>query len=539
MIISIPGGVSQLPCSGVDHAHSDEASAPLAANASADASAAAASAAPASPSATLSANAAEAAAVPRIALHLLGTDGTVASATPRAETPSFVGPFFEEPPFGATPADDELDIIAGYLCQDDHFIMREIDASVRAVVDPTTHILKLSGREVCAALRQPHALHNLGVLHLMDCKDDDLIDLAAMLSKMPETDFELILEAGLFGRHRVSVVGIAPLAALRLAGLTLKGIPVPEAMSRALALSVSPLSITPPYLDDYESNIYEISQIPTLHSLTVGVSTMLTPETIDALRSHPALETLHVNALSGNAISLLATSERLRSLTVANIVNGEVRALSALADNPVLTSLSVGVNHANALAVLSRNVALQKLSISVSEIPPSLLSAFASMPTLEEFHLSRRGRGIMSMSVYDIAGLCAKPLKSLSFYDVHMDSGTRLFLATAQTANLRLQFCTPFETNDFAALGQNRSITSLVMNTHDIAENDDAILSMVKSGLPQLESLSVKVGSGTPNIAKDVIRAAWTASGRHLANLDMEVRFVSADLKGGYESDYY
>jgi len=525
MIPNMAGGALQSPLSGGGHAHSDGASAAPAT----ESSAATASASLASSSVAGSASAASASAIPRISLHLLGTDSAACSITPDAASPPFV----------AIPGNDELSIIAGYLSQDDQLGMRDIAASVRAVVDPTIHTLKFSSREACATLRQPNALRNLRELHLTDCKDEDLIDLAAMLAEMPIIDFGLIVEAGLFGRHRVTADGIRPLAALGLTGLTLKGIPVPVDMSRALVLSVSPLSINLPYLDDYQSNVYELSQIPMLHSLQVGVAKMLTPETIEALRTHAALETLHLNTVSGKAISILATSEHIRSLTVANIIDGEIAALNALADNHVLTSLSLGVNDANALAALSRNVTLQKLSISVAHIPPALLSSFASMPALEHFQLSRRGQAAVSITVDGIAALCAKPLHALSFYEVHMDSATRSRLATAQTTSLRLQFCTSFESEDFAAFSHNRSITSLFMMNDRLNNNDDDILSLVTSGLPQLESLYVDVGSGAPNIAKEVIQAAWTASGRQLSNLDMDVRYVSVNPNDGYDSDDY
>ena len=50
---------------------------------------------------------------------------------------------------------------------------------------------------------------------------------------------------------------------------------------------------------------------------------------------------------------------------------------------------------------------------------------------------------------------------------------------------------------------------------------------------------SVEVGSGTPNTAKEAIQAAWTASGRQLGNLNVNVRNVSVNPNEGYDSSDY
>jgi len=471
--------------------------------------------------------------MPRIPLHRLNSDSAVGSAI--ASTTPGATPSATASPFVAIPGNDELGIIVGYLPQDDQLMMRDIDASVRAVVDPAIHTLKLSAHDARALLLEPNALSNLRCLHLTHCKDADLIDLAATLGKMPKTNFELILQSDLFGRDWVTADSIGPLATVRLAGLTLKDIPVPADMSRALALSISPLSISIPHICS-NSSVYEISQIPMLRSLQVGRQEV-TLQTIEALRTHAQLETLHINTLSGNAVINLATSQRIRSLTVANMTGGEVGALNALADNHVLTALTLGVDQASGLAALSRNVTLQALSISVSAMPPSLLSSLAGMPALEDFHLSKRGRGVLSISQDDILSLCEKPLKSLSLYEVQMDGAARSRLAAARTASLRLQFCTPFAGEDFAALSHNQSIVSLFMMSALRNKNDDDILSLVTNGLRLLESLDIGVGSEAPEIARASIQAAWTASGRQLANLNLDVRYVSPSPNNGYDSD--
>jgi hypothetical protein len=382
--------------------------------------------------------------------------------------------------------------------------------------------LKLSSFEARAVLRQPHALHNLRELYLTDCNDEDLIFLAALLATMPKTNFELIVKSNPFDNH-VSVDGIRPLAALRLSGLTLTDMPVPAEMSQALALSVAPLSITLPYLYDSESSVYEISQLPILRALRVGRQQRVTPETIAALQSHPALETLQAYSLSGTDICTLATNSRIQSMTIAHIVEGEAAALRALADNRVLTSLDIAVDDANSLAALSRNVTLKHLSISAPNMPSAVLSSLAAMSALDILELSSSGVEKQPIGVEAIADLCVKPLKSLSFFRFVMNGAARLRLATAQTAILRLQFCTPFKSADFAALSQNRSITALVMQPDTGTRDYRDVLSLVESRHLALASLTISVGSEAPHVAKSAIQAAWTASGRRLGNLHLDV----------------
>ena len=191
----------------------------------------------------------------------------------------------------------------------------------------------------------------------------------------------------------------------------------------------------------------------------------------------------------------------------------------------------VEVIEADSLAVLAQNATIQALSLIVSDLPKSLLGSLATMPALNSVHLASRHPYIVSIGGDDIQALCAKPLKSLSLYDMALDSAACAQLAAAQTASLRLQFCTAFGSEDFVALSQNRSITSLFMMTEGITpgNNYEAVLSMVTSGLPQLESLTIDVGSETPVDAKAAIEAAWAASGRLLVNLDVTSRYVSAN----------
>ena len=461
------------------------------------------------------ARASGAAQIHRIALHALGTGNAAASAA-NLSAPAFV----------ATADKDTLGIITAYLSQDDQLVMRNVDASVRAVVDPIIHALRLSAREACILFAQPNDLSKLRELYLTNVNDKDLIDLAELLKQMPKTDFELTLELNSFHSRGssasalISVEGLGPLLALRFSGLTLKHIPISAALSRALEHSVSPLSLTLPYHNSGEDLLDEISRIPTLRSLQIGRQCNMSSVAINALRSHEKLDRLEIYIISGEHLAILATSAHIRSLKVEFIRHGgQAAALTALAENHALTSLDLRVDDANALAVLSQNVTLQKLYLNVRQLTRSSLASIAAMPALEEFLLSGHAGLEEPICVDDIAALSARPLKSLSFRDIQMDGPMRSLLATAKTAKLRLESCTPFEREDFAALGQNRSIGSLFIWNSGRSTSFDDVLSMVTSGLPQLESLDVTVRYAEGVVP--AIEAAWVASGRQLANLNL------------------
>lgn len=466
-------------------------------------------------------------AIPRIALHRLGHDSTAVSAAASTAVSAAVSaiPGAVKPPFVPESDNDTLGIIAGYLQQEDQLVMRNIDASIRAVVDSTIHTLKLDSRDACVVLSEPNALHNLRELHVTECTDEALIELAAKLAEMPKTDFTLIVQSKPFFNH-VSVNGIRPLLALHLSGLMLKNIPVPLEMSRALAHSIAPLSIYLPYVLDKNSNVYEISQLPALRLLSVGHQAV-TPAAIEALRWHPALEKLHIHTLVGSDVCTLATSADIHTLSIAKIRDGEAAALRALADNNVLTSLGVGVDYADSLSALSQNGTLKQLRLSVRDLSPSVLPALARMPALENFELSCERTQALAIGVGDIQALCTKPLKSLSFNGFTLADAARKLLATAQTNSLQVQLCTPFESTDLAVLSQNRSITSLLIQPGSGAiDNYRDVMALVTSTRLHLASLSIRVGSRTPESDKDALQTAWITSGRQLSNLELEVFLV-------------
>ena len=495
MNVSKPASVSFFALPGIGHAQADSAS---------TASAVCAAAAPGSIE------------IHRIALHALSASGAAAVSVTGAAAPAFV----------AIPDNDTLGIIAAYLPQDDQLLMRKIAPVVGAVVDPTIHTLKLSARQACTLLSQANHLTKLRELHLTEFNDKDLIDLAAILTSMPKTDFELILKLNMFQSRRtpapvsapVSADGLRALAAVRLSGLTLKDIPISIEMGRALALSMSPLSISLAY--DHTGKGYEVSQIPMLRSLQVHSLTSLTTKAIDALRSHETLAKCEIRIISGDDLAILATSVHIRSLKIGFIGRGgEAAALRALADNRVLTSLDVRVDEANALAVLSHNATLQKLRINVRQLAPSSLASIATMPALKEFVLSGHAGLKEPIGVDDIAALCVKQLNALSFCDIQMDGATRSLLATAQTAMLRLESCTPFESEDFAALNRNQSIKSLFIWNAGRSTRYEDVLSIVASGPPQLEWLNITINDRQGVV--QTIEAAWLASGRRLENLHL------------------
>ena len=349
----------------------------------------------------------------RIPLHALGLDNAAARALANAPNAPNARPI-------VTPSNDALGIIASYLPQRDQLLMRCMNKSTHKVVNAAIHTLKLTTREACVALREPHAFRNLRELHLT-------------------------------GTH----------------------LPSP---------------------------------------------------TIDALRWHPALDTLHIEMLTGHDVTTLAASAHIRSLSVKYIYQDEITALRALADNNVLTSLSLAVTQASSLAALSRNMTLQKLSIALSDLPPLLLRSLAGMAALEELRLISQGSQHLRIDVDDMLAISAKPLKSLTFHRFQMDNATRLRLATSQTAGLEMELCTSFESADFAALSRNQSITSLFIKPdNDLRIRYDDVLSLVTNGSPRLESLNIRFRSDTPDIARAGIQSAWIASGKQVSKLHLDV----------------
>jgi len=334
-----------------------------------------------------------------------------------------------------TPSNDALGIIASYLPQNDQLAMRRMNKSAYKIVDSTVQSLKLTTREACTVLRQPNALRNLRELHLILCKDDALIELATILSKMRKTDFELIVPGSRYGKG-VTVDGIRPLMDVRLSRLTLRDMTVHEDMRAVLDSSVSPLSIDLGHV--YEDvDIDAISRLRQLHSLKVGVN--LTLATLVALGSHQALETLSLQTVSESGVRVLAASAHIRTLSIGRIYDGEAAALSALAANKVLTSLAVAVADGRSLEALSRNATIQNLSVQVSDGPKSFLGLLATMPSLACFCFGPRDYEHVSVTGDDIQALCEKPLKALSIYRIKLDSAARSLLANAKIARVLLQ----------------------------------------------------------------------------------------------------
>ena len=495
MNFSKPAGVSPSALSQIDHAQAHGAAAASAA-AAADVSKA-----------------------HHVPLQALGFGSAAVSARPV----HFVG-VPDNHSFVAALDDDTLGITAGYLSQSDQLLMRQVDPSVRAVVDPIIHTLKVSAREACTLLSQPNRFSKLRELRLSDFRftDPDLTDLARVLATMPKTDFELIVGTNSIGYGSTDIVdGVKALAALRLSGLTLNGISISNDTSRALALSGTPISIHLPNVVDGHDDLYEIVQIPMLRSLRAGYVSDLSADAINALRSHEALEHFDIDDISGEHLAILATSANIRSLAIEFITRGaQAAALSALATNRVLTSLEIGVDNGNAFAALSQSMTLQKLRMHVHELAPSSLASIATMPALKEFHLSVNDEREASIGGNDIAALCAKQLTSLSFCNIKMDGPARLHLATAKTTELRLEGCTPFASEAFAVLNQNQSIKRLFMSSLALFTSNENILSLVTSGMPQLESLDVTVkGWG----AVQGIKTAWVNSGRQAGNLNLRI----------------
>ncbi|MGI4985561.1 MAG: hypothetical protein ACRYGL_19875 [Janthinobacterium lividum] len=211
--------------------------------------------------------------------------------------------------FIAELANDPLGVVASYLSQPDQLVMRQAGDAVRRVVDATVHRLTLTGPQACDLLAQPDAFRQLPELRLTNCNDDMLVALAEVLGTGARPAFALVLdrEDGV----EVGAAGCRAIAPLHLSGITLRGLAMPLEVAMVLAESRAPVSISLPFISDGGANLYWITQVPTLTSLSAGMH-VLSAACVEALRPHPALTTLSVAALSVDALHRLAGSPRLQ-----------------------------------------------------------------------------------------------------------------------------------------------------------------------------------------------------------------------------------
>ncbi|MGI4860571.1 MAG: hypothetical protein ACRYHA_27325 [Janthinobacterium lividum] len=410
-----------------------------------------------------------------------------------------------------------LSILSGYLEQQDRLTLRQVDAAARTAVDTLIHTLTLSGRQACATLNQPGALHNLKTLRLTNCQNADLVDLAEVLRSVPHPPFELVLARDA-GTH-VTARGLQAIAAARLSGLSLQGIPIPPDAAQALSHGGFPVSMALPHRADGMTDVDRISRIPTLTSLDGG-GQPVSDTAIRALRSHAALRELGLATLTGRALRELAGGATLRALAVNAVRGDEAEAYAALAGNRVLTSLTIRrVTDARHVMALAANSTLSSLSLGVGHGLGPSVRALAGMPSLTDLVLGPSGTGLTGA---DVQALCTKPLQSLSFVGLRMDSSALAFAVTSRCRSLTVEFCGVFTGLQAVLLAANPWLSSVCVTNGILHES--AALRL--AGGPALKRLTMNFNSRTPDASGDRVKRAWVAAGKQLADIDLVVHPV-------------
>lgn len=381
----------------------------------------------------------------------------------------------------------------------------------------------LTGEQACALLGRPNAPGTLRALRLRDCSDADLVNLARVSSSAPGPSFELVLDkhAGV----RLSAIGFRALAAVPLSGITLNELAIPREFAEYLSRSVSPLSINLSSRIDGQSEVYWLSQIPTLKSLSVG-GHYVSSAASAALASHPLLAELGFSRVSGAVLGSLLANPRLRTLSTDAIVGNEAYAFAALANHPGLTALRIGrVSEPEHLVALSRNTSLLTLNLDLSAAARSGMRDLARISTLTSLSLSVSGEDGM-LTLADVQRLCARTYADLRFTMVEIEPAALMHIVATQTQRLVLDYCFYITDQAVDALVANARITELSVIG---CVNERQALALASK--PSLTKLAIDFASDSVNEAEAQIKRTWVAAGKLLANLDLTVL-------GDEEDDY-
>jgi hypothetical protein len=409
------------------------------------------------------------------------------------------------------------------LLQSDQLVLREIGDPVQSAADLAVDSLNVTGEKACALLSQPGSFPTLNALYLTRCRDDDLIRLADVLQTAPRPGLSITLDGN--ADVYVSVIGFRAIAGTTLALLHIKGLPISPDVAAALALSRSPVSISLPFQADGITNVYKLTQINTLTSLDAGNHTV-SAACIGPLSAHPSLTALRFNMLPSVNIRAILASQPLRSFSVDSIMMGfEAEAFSAFADSRTLKSLTVGsVHDPEALVTLSRNTTLTSVDLRVHRSASVATHHLTKLPALDTLAISYVGITLMPD---DVRALCAKPLSSLSFSALRIDSAALELIVRAKAASLSVNSSGQLLTDTIVdALIANERISALTV-LHRIIDERRA-LRLITS--PTLEKLTVEFESDARRASAEHFQRTWVAAGKSLDNLWLSVVQAEGDL---------
>lgn len=399
--------------------------------------------------------------------------------------------------------------------------------------------LTLTGEAACAHLSVPGNVPTVRELRIRDCRDIDLVNISwvlrnplqspsriaapaaspaafqAQMPRGPSTAFELVLDK--HAGARLTAIGFHALAGLHLSGITLIDLPIPADIAERLSMGRSSLSIKLSGLVDGQSDIYAISQMPTLRSLNVG-GHPVSGAALAAFASHPSLTALRLTRLASQALGQLLENPKLRTLSVKTIVGDENEAFAALAKNTTLTSLRIGqVRASEHLVTLSRNTALISLDLELTPAARRGMPYLAKIPTLTTLAVSLSDADVV-LTLADVQHLSLKTYAVLRFTMVNIEPAALMHIVAAQAKSLVLDYCFYITDQAINALIANPAITALSVIG---CVNERQAFALAR--MPSLEKLTVDFASDSAIRAEANFMRTWTAAGKSLANLDLAV----------------
>jgi hypothetical protein len=214
--------------------------------------------------------------------------------------------------------------------------------------------------------------------------------------------------------------------------------------------------------------------------------------------------------------AILAT-QPLRSFSVGSITSDEAEAFEAFADNRCLKALAVGVvSDANSLVTLSRNTTLTNVDLHLNGSASAGIRSLANLPALDTLAIT--GLNIR-LTPTDLQALCAKPLTSLGFNFMRIDSAVLEMIVHAQSATLSLTYTSALNDALVDALIANERVSALRV-IGDVVDERRA-LRLIAS--PTLQKLTVDFDSDVPDISEENFTKTWIAAGKPLRNLSLSV----------------
>jgi hypothetical protein len=144
------------------------------------------------------------------------------------------------------------------------------------------------------------------------------------------------------------------------------------------------------------------------------------------------------------------------------------------------------------------------------------IRSLANLPALDTLAIT--GLNIR-LTPTDLQALCAKPLTSLGFNFMRIDSAVLEMIVHAQSATLSLTYTSALNDALVDALIANERVSALRV-IGDVVDERRA-LRLIAS--PTLQKLTVDFDSDVPDISEENFTKTWIAAGKPLRNLSLSV----------------